>query len=69
MYYFIYLTLKIIILILIFTSATGNEIHYTYFGVDAFASAEAIVSEVVKNILSKCQKDLESEAQCLEKNI
>lgn len=48
MYYFIYLTLKIIILILIFTSATGNEIRYTYFGVDAFASAEAIVSEVVK---------------------
>ncbi|GAA0883654.1 hypothetical protein GCM10009120_22520 [Sphingobacterium siyangense subsp. cladoniae] len=48
MYYFIYLTLKIIILILIFTSATGNEIRYLYCGFDAFAAAEAIVSEVVK---------------------
>lgn len=48
MYYFIYLTIKVIILILIFTSATGNEIRYPYCGVDAFAAAKAIVSEVVK---------------------
>lgn len=48
MCYFTYLTIKIIILILIFTSATGNEIRYPYCDVDTFAGAEAIASEVVK---------------------
>ncbi|SUJ32036.1 Uncharacterised protein [Sphingobacterium multivorum] len=48
MCYFTFFTIKIIILILIFTSATGSKIRYSYCRINAFAGAVASVSEVVK---------------------
>lgn len=48
MYYFTFFTIKIIILILIFTSATGSKIRYPCCRINAFAGAVASVSVVVK---------------------